>query len=221
MVALLEHLHDVGFDGAPRFLGTDELGRVRLEFLDGDAGQNPSWQHDDRANATVLGRVAGLLRRLHDATDRFEPPDGAAPIRPLPLAGPIWTHGDVGYGNVVFRSDRPVGLIDWEFAAPAAPIYDPAGLLALAIRGPKPDVADNRRRAEAAEQAADAIIAGYGPEPGRTRPFSRDDLYAAAAVVLDDAADHWTAEGTNLASVDALRWRAAWFREQAPSAATG
>ena len=33
--ALLVHLHDVGFDGAPRSLGLDERGRHVVEWIDG------------------------------------------------------------------------------------------------------------------------------------------------------------------------------------------
>lgn len=36
--ALLEHLHAVGFDGAPRVLGIDDLDREVLAYVDGEVG---------------------------------------------------------------------------------------------------------------------------------------------------------------------------------------
>ena len=36
--ALLTHLHDVGFDGAPRPLGRDDQGRQVLEYVPGECG---------------------------------------------------------------------------------------------------------------------------------------------------------------------------------------
>jgi hypothetical protein len=35
--ALLDHLADVGFEGAPRFLGIDGRGREMLSFIPGEA----------------------------------------------------------------------------------------------------------------------------------------------------------------------------------------
>jgi hypothetical protein len=35
--ALLDHLERLGFDGAPRFLGTDEHGREVLSYIPGEA----------------------------------------------------------------------------------------------------------------------------------------------------------------------------------------
>ncbi len=67
---LLRHLEAVGFDGAPRLLGTDERGREVLGFVDGhvppDLGRFPD------AAIAAAGR---LLRDLHDAT-AGSPPAG-------------------------------------------------------------------------------------------------------------------------------------------------
>lgn len=161
-----------------------------------------------------------MLADLHEATTGFYPPEGLEPQRPLPISASnspheagrsAWTHGDVGYANIVFRANDPIAFIDWEFAADAALICDPAALLAVSTRGPRPDAedaADNERRAEAVALAADAIADGY-----HRVGFARRDLYESAAVVLDDAADYW--ERNNLApaeNVAIARWRAEWFR---------
>ncbi|HSM67190.1 MAG TPA: phosphotransferase [Ilumatobacteraceae bacterium] len=181
--ALLVHLEQVGFDGSPRFLGIDDQGR--------------------------LGRLAAWLRRLHDATTDFAPPVGAQPRRPLPLAGEVWTHGDVGYSNVVYRDRHLVGLIDWEFAAPADRCCDPAALLAVSVRGPRPDVEDNTRRAAATKLAAAAIADGYGMSHEEVR-----SLPAMAAAVLDDAR-HFQAG--SISDDERLRsaWRSQWLRDNA------
>ena len=66
---LLLHLESVGFDGAPRHLGTDDLGREVLTWIDGDVPlpPYPAWAMTDRA-LTDLGR---LIRRFHEATATF------------------------------------------------------------------------------------------------------------------------------------------------------
>jgi hypothetical protein len=99
---LLRRLEGAGFDGAPRFLGVDERGREILSFVDGDvpAPPYPAAVRSDEA----LASVARLLRRFHDAA-------------------PGWCHNDVAPYNVAYRGPEAVGLIDWDFAAPApAPV---------------------------------------------------------------------------------------------------
>jgi hypothetical protein len=100
--ALLGALEEAGFDGAPRFVGIDERGREVLSYVDGDvpAPPYPPPVRTDEALASV-GR---LLRRFHQAA-------------------PGWCHNDVAPYNVAYRGSMAVGLIDWDFAAPA-----PAGL---------------------------------------------------------------------------------------------
>src|ERR1700761_6906553 len=69
--ALLEHLFEVGFRGAPRTLGRDEKGRYVLEYVPG-ATQEPSSYTSEE-----LGRVGGLIREFHEAAKSFVPPSGA------------------------------------------------------------------------------------------------------------------------------------------------
>jgi aminoglycoside phosphotransferase (APT) family kinase protein len=199
----------VGFEGSPRFLGVDEQGRQILEYLDDSAYRTPPWQHDDAANAAELGRLAAWLRRLHDATADFAPPANALPRRSLPVSGSVWTHGDVGYPNVVYRQHRCVGLIDWEFAAPAHRWCDPAALLAISVRGPRPDADDNERRAAATQLAFASIVAGYGMTDGDVRK-----LPEMAATILDDARSFRDA---SMSDDERHRsaWRSQWLRHNA------
>ena len=68
--ALLLHLEAVGFDGAPRYLGTDEQSREVLSYVEGDVPlpPYPAWSMTDE----VLVDVARLLRRFHEATASFD-----------------------------------------------------------------------------------------------------------------------------------------------------
>ena len=123
--ALLRHLEAVGFDGAPRALGTDEKGRSIVSFVTGDAPGYPMpayvW------SGQTLVAAARLLRAYHDATIGFTAPSdpgwqGAAP----PGMAEVVCHNDVAPYNVVFRDRLPVALIDFEMAAPGPRIWDVA-----------------------------------------------------------------------------------------------
>ena len=67
--ALLRHLEDVGFQGAPRVLGMDEAGRETLTYLPSDP--TPAWSNE------ALIATACLVRQLHEALADFVPPEGA------------------------------------------------------------------------------------------------------------------------------------------------
>ena len=112
---LLRHLEAKGFDGAPRALGFDRQGREVLSYIDGTVSLDESWpdvlHHDEGLVAVVR-----LIMRFHDAVADYSPPSVGA--------GEIMCHGDPGPWNIVWRDDSPVALIDWDFAVPAAALYD-------------------------------------------------------------------------------------------------
>jgi hypothetical protein len=124
--ALLGHLEQVGFDGAPRFLGIDERGREVLSYVPGEAVVSPEddtwWQADE-----ALVSVAVLLRRFHDAVAGFDAAAHAWP-RPVPAAfrSALVTHNDPNLDNVVFRDGRAVALIDFDLAGPGSALWDVA-----------------------------------------------------------------------------------------------
>lgn len=104
-------------------LGLDEQGREILSFLAGEVPVYPTppqlWSEE------VLEGVAGLLRRLHDATVGLDLPgggwrEGAA----APEGGEVICHNDVAPYNTVFQAGRPVAFIDWDFAAPGPRAWD-------------------------------------------------------------------------------------------------
>ena len=123
--ALLRHLADVGFPGAPRFLGIDEQGREVLSYVHGTAVMPPysSWSLTDSA----LVSVAVLLRDYHQAVTTFDPtPYAWPPSPPTEFAGELVSHNDVNLDNVVFRDGCAVALIDFDLASPGSRVWDVA-----------------------------------------------------------------------------------------------
>ena len=122
--ALLRHLEDVGFSGAPRFLGIDSAGREVLTYVEGEvAGRpRPAWIADEGR----LVSVGKLLRGYDDAAATFVVPPGAEPapglpdpagIPPAPPYPPeLIGHVDITPENVVFRAGQAVALIDFDLA---------------------------------------------------------------------------------------------------------
>ncbi len=117
--ALLAHLSDAGFAGAPRALGIDADGREMVSFLAGETVGNarpwPAWTH----NSSALTDVAQWLRRYHAAVADFVPPEDARwregdTWRP----GLIIAHNDAAPYNAVWNADGLVGFVDWDMAGP-------------------------------------------------------------------------------------------------------
>lgn len=143
--ALLEHLADVGFPGAPRFLGIDARGREVLSFVPGEAITRPypRWALTDAA----LTSVAHLLRAYHQAVAAFDPAgrDWPRPV-PRPFRTGLVSHNDPNLDNVVFSDRRAVALIDFDLAGPGSAVWDVAAAARLwAPLRPDPDIADARR----------------------------------------------------------------------------
>ncbi|WP_433363324.1 aminoglycoside phosphotransferase family protein [Actinoplanes sp. CA-142083] len=118
--AVLRHLEDAGFDGAPRARGFDEQGRERLTFLPGETlGETwpwPAWLRTDEA----LRQVGAWLRRLHDATATFRPAADA-----VWFTGRAWepgllmAHLDASPWNAVWADGELVGFVDWDTVSPS------------------------------------------------------------------------------------------------------
>ncbi len=120
---LLLHLESVGFDGAPRYLGTDDQGREVLTWIDGDVPlpPYPAWAMTDRA----LADLGALVGRFHEATATFRSATADwATDWADPGGGPVISHNDLYPENVVFRDGRVVALIDFAMAAPGRPLWD-------------------------------------------------------------------------------------------------
>lgn len=128
--ALLRHLEVAGFEGAPRVVGIDGLGREILTYVEGEVPTRPLPHH--AVSDESLVELARLLRRFHDAAASFTPPPGAiwevgsSPDDEPELIG----HCDITPENVVFREDPrasrlvPYALIDFDMARPTTRLFD-------------------------------------------------------------------------------------------------
>jgi hypothetical protein len=107
---LLRHLHAVGFEGAPRWLGVDEEGHDTFSYLPGRVAAV-----DEELSDPQVVAAGTLLRAFHDAT------------RGSALAGDQETvcHEDAGPYNMVFgERGLPYALIDFDLATPGDALDD-------------------------------------------------------------------------------------------------
>lgn len=134
---LLRHLAATGFGGAPASLGTDDVGRDVLTFIDGEVPADLGFHGDQ-----TLRLAASLIRRFHDATAELMAGPAAA------VGIEVICHNDLSPCNFVFRAGVPVALIDFDAAAPGTRAHDLgyATWLWLNLGSPDITVADQRRR---------------------------------------------------------------------------
>nr|WP_272956560.1 aminoglycoside phosphotransferase family protein [Kribbella solani] len=105
---LLALLEVRGFEGAPRHLGLDDLGRDTFTFIEGSVRGFERWAD---AQVAAAGR---LLRGFHDATR------GSA----LAADRSVVCHHDPGPNNTIFQDEEPIAFIDFDMAAPGEPLED-------------------------------------------------------------------------------------------------
>jgi aminoglycoside phosphotransferase (APT) family kinase protein len=219
--ALLLHLEAVGFDGAPRHLGTDDRGREVLSYVDGDVPlpPYPAWAMTDLA----LADLGALIRRFHAATASFEQPadadwatDWADPTAGTSMTDAVICHNDLFPENVVFRAGRVVALIDFAMAAPGRPLWDLAIAAELwcplgdpARRDQHPPDLDGVRR-------LGVLTRGYGLEPERAqelvdvlveeRAHSIANIRAEIAAGNESWIANWAAAGGDQRAAAADAW---------------
>ena len=138
--SLLRYLEMIGFDGAPRFLGTDEKGREILTYIEGQVPADLGWYGDG-----VLVAAAKLIRQYHDATATLLD-SSAAKSAKLEIV----CHNDLSPCNFVFRDGLPAAIIDFDAVAPGTRYYDLAyaAWLWLDIGNADIEAAEQRRRLE-------------------------------------------------------------------------
>jgi aminoglycoside phosphotransferase (APT) family kinase protein len=122
---LLAFLEDAGFDGVPRVVGFDEVGREVLTHLPGRTVA----VDEETAPDDVLRDAAAWLRRYHDLVRGWDP--GRRVWRQadaLVAAGQVICHNDTGAYNWIVDGHGFVGMIDWDQAGPGHPIDDLAFL---------------------------------------------------------------------------------------------
>jgi Phosphotransferase enzyme family len=122
--ALLRHLDAAGFEGSPKVLGTDELGREVLTFVPGTVVWPDHFELVETDEA--LRGVAGCIRAFHDAASAFVAAKdahwsdrGADPVGPYEMI----CHNDLGVWNLI-HPERGWVFIDWDLAAPGRRCWD-------------------------------------------------------------------------------------------------
>lgn len=153
--ALLAHLHDVGFDGAPKPLGVDHQGREVLSFVPGTVAW-PDHFHLVDGDRPVR-RVARLIRDFHDAVAGFVPPPDARwqALFP-PDRDEIIAHHDLAPWNLIV-GDQGWAFIDWDAAAPGSRLWD----IAYALHGFVPLSADPHWRRDDAAHRMRVFVDAY------------------------------------------------------------
>ncbi len=123
--ALLAHLEESGYPGAPRVRGLDDQGREVLTYVEGAV----VWpDHFGLVESdAALAQVAASIRSYHEAVANFSEPDrftwsdrGADPIGPPE----VLCHNDLAPWNLVHGDDGSWTFIDWDLAAPGRRSWD-------------------------------------------------------------------------------------------------
>ncbi|HZC69081.1 MAG TPA: phosphotransferase [Jatrophihabitans sp.] len=183
--ALLGHLADGGFGGAPRVLWAGRRTEV-LGYIEGSAATEPL--ADWALTAQALASVGALLRDYHDHAASFHGTQ-------LPWQRPVperWrrslvTHNDVNPANVIFRDGRAIALIDFDLAAPGTAAFDLAVTACFwaPLRAAE-DVPDDRR--EQPFERFQLLLASYGAD-ARLRDEVAEALPEANRWIADIIAD--------------------------------
>jgi Ser/Thr protein kinase RdoA (MazF antagonist) len=117
--AFLHHLADRGFESAPRPQGRDEQGRQSLSYARGTSAELMPPMTD-----AELHRLGALVRRLHDLSEDFVPPENPGWTSAIPADGDdLICHQDLAPWNLIRDGDRWV-FIDWDAAAPGTRLWD-------------------------------------------------------------------------------------------------
>ncbi|MDG4831064.1 aminoglycoside phosphotransferase family protein [Solwaraspora sp. WMMD1047] len=209
--ALLRHLADVGFTGAPRVVGDgfDTDGNEVLSHIEGDIGHPRAWSDQG------VWQAGRLLRDLHTATATFRPPPGGGwqpwwmhdPDAPDPVIG----HCDAGPWHTVARDGLPVAFIDWTLAGPVDRLDEVAAAAWWHAQLHDDDVA---RRHDLPGPAARARQLGLFLDGYRLPAAARDGLVTRMieVAVRDCAAEARragiTPDSTDAAPLWSLAWRA-------------
>jgi GNAT superfamily N-acetyltransferase len=176
---LLRHFEAVGFNGAPRLVGSGIApdGREMLRFIEGGTNHPRAWREE---GVRAVGR---LLREMHEACRSFVEPAAAGwrettfVTRP-PRGDPnrIIGHCDPGPWNVVAQDGIPVAWVDWEFAGPVHVLDEIARTAYLNCHLHDDDVAERHGLSSPEERAhrLAAFCGGYELKPAdRERLVSR------------------------------------------------
>ena len=110
VIALLHHLENVGFEGAPRVVGDGYAadGRLAVTYIPGESPHPGAWSEE------AASRVGELLRQLHTATTGFTAPADAVWqhvwLRELEGEQRVIGHCDTGPWNIIASTGSRLGV---------------------------------------------------------------------------------------------------------------
>lgn len=120
--ALLKHLERKNIQFTPRFLGIDDKGREILSFIEGEAGNYPLKEY--MWSNFVLEEIAKMQRRYHDAVKDFQAEEFWEPVVQTSGQREVICHNDFAVYNLIFKDEKPVGIIDFDVAGPGPVLWD-------------------------------------------------------------------------------------------------
>ncbi|WP_296706499.1 phosphotransferase [Treponema sp. UBA7570] len=97
----LQFLEKQNYPFSQRYLGRDEQGRDRFLFINGTVPKDI-----EKTNLVQLCDFMKMVRQFHDISLDFT------------NSKKVVCHNDLSPCNTVFQNNRPVGIIDWDSAAP-------------------------------------------------------------------------------------------------------
>lgn len=211
--AFLRHLRDQGLTCVPEPLSLDGDTET-LRFIPGDSGGD-AWRHQH--DEPGVRSAAGLLRRIHDASQGWTPPPGAVFQAPA-VDGEdlVWCQGDPGPWNFVWCDGEAVALLDWEFLHPGPRVDDVAyALLWFAPLRDDEDCLDWHHFPQVPDRRAriDAFLDAYGPlaafdvaDAAIDRRWSTIATMRALAERGIEPQRTWVAEGAVSVEISEIHW---------------
>lgn len=217
VIRLLRHLEAVGFEEAPRVVGSgfDAQGRETVSFIEGDFVHPGPWPDE------ALPVIGAMLCRLHEAAASFKMPEDAV-WRPwfgrgLGASQPVLGHCDTGPWNIVARACRPVALIDWDEAGPVDRNIELAQACWLNAQLHDDDIAERvgLDSPEARARQARLLLDGYGLARADRAGFVDKMVAFAVHDAAEQAAQaHVTMETRDSKPLWGITWRtrsASWM----------
>ena len=214
--ALLRHFEAVGFDGAPRVVGSgfDDHGREMLTYVEGDILNPAPW-----SDAAIFA-LGELTRKMHDAAASFQVPTQAN-WRPwfgrTVGTADIVGHCDAAPWNIVSRDGLPAAFIDWEAAGPVDRLTELAMVAWNNAQLYDDGVAEMNGLADAASRMRQVRLFadGYGLDGGeRHRLADRIIVFAAESAANEAFELDIRPESEHVPRVWGIAWQArsvAWL----------
>lgn len=216
VIALLNHLEHVGFDGSPRIAGDGYAsdGRMSLTYVSGTSVHPEAWPSD------ACPAIGALLRRAHDATASFRLPDHAvwAPswLRDVGTeADVVIGHGDAAPWNIVGPDAWPCVLIDWDAAGPIRRLTELAYAVWLNAQLHDDDIAEMHSLPDGAGRAAQArtMVEAYGLPRARREALVDRMIEVALTSAREEAVEYNVRPDTAGAVTESgypLLWSITW-----------